>query len=172
MDQRWCGAVVAMFVAGTAGAATTVPTDVQMPGTQPGEASGIESVSRCDNCHGNFASPGVPREEPWFNWAGGMMAHASRDPVFWATVAIAEQDFDGSGDLCIRCHVPEGWLAGRSTPTDGSALAAGTRTVCNATSVIVSPTPMGSSTWASRTRPSSRTTGVPRRSPSSAVRCT
>jgi len=51
------------------------------------------------------------------------MAHASRDPVFWAAVAVAEQDFDGSGDLCLRCHVPEGWLSGRSEPTDGSALA-------------------------------------------------
>jgi len=106
-------------------AADVVPTDVQMPGTQPGDGVAIESVSKCDNCHGNFASPTSPREEPWFNWAGGMMAHASRDPIFWATVAIGEQDFDGSGDLCLRCHVPEGWLAGRSTPTDGSALAAG-----------------------------------------------
>jgi hypothetical protein len=26
----------------------------------------------------------------------------SRDPIFWATVAIGEQDFDGSGDLSIR----------------------------------------------------------------------
>jgi hypothetical protein len=106
-------------------AADTVPTDVQLPGTQPGQVSQIESVSRCNNCHGNFANPNVPAEEPWFNWAGGMMAHASRDPLFWATVAVAEQDFDGSGDLCLRCHVPEGWLAGRSTPTDGSAMLAG-----------------------------------------------
>lgn len=51
-----------------------------------------------------------------------MMAHATRDPIFWATVAIAEQDFDGSGDLCIRCHSPDGWLSGRSTPTDASGL--------------------------------------------------
>jgi hypothetical protein len=54
-----------------------------------------------------------------------MMAHAGRDPIFWATVAIAEQDFDGAGDLCIRCHAVEGWIGGRSTPTDGSGLAAG-----------------------------------------------
>jgi hypothetical protein len=54
-----------------------------------------------------------------------MMANAGRDPIFWATLAIAEQDFDGAGDLCIRCHSTAGWLAGRSTPTDGSALAAG-----------------------------------------------
>jgi hypothetical protein len=106
-------------------AAETVPTDVQMPGTQPEDGINVESVSKCDNCHGNFASPASPLEEPWFTWAGSMMAQASRDPIFWATVAISEQDFDGSGDLCIRCHVPEGWLDGRSTPTDGSGLAPG-----------------------------------------------
>jgi hypothetical protein len=54
-----------------------------------------------------------------------MMANAGRDPIFWATLAVAEQDFDGAGDLCIRCHSTAGWLAGRSTPTDGSGLASG-----------------------------------------------
>jgi hypothetical protein len=122
---RAVASLAVLLAAGWAGAADTVPTDVQMPGTQPGEGVNVESVSKCDNCHGNFASPSSPLEEPWFNWAGGMMAHASRDPIFWATMAIGEQDFDGSGDLCLRCHVPEGWLAGRSTPTDGSAMAAG-----------------------------------------------
>jgi hypothetical protein len=53
------------------------------------------------------------------------MANAGRDPIFWATLAIVEQDFDGAGDLCIRCHSTAGWLAGHSTPTDGSGLAAG-----------------------------------------------
>jgi hypothetical protein len=113
--------IAALFAATAARAATTVPTDVKLPGTQPQQVSGIESVSKCDNCHGHFE----PAGEPWFNWTGSMMAHASRDPIFWATLAIAEQDFDGSGDLCLRCHVGEGWLAGRSTPTDGSALAEG-----------------------------------------------
>ena len=103
------------------GAAVTVPNEVQLPGTQPGEVSNIESVSRCDNCHGGYD----PAFEPAQNWSGSMMAHAARDPIFWATVAIAEQDFDGAGDLCIRCHTPEGWLGGRSTPTDGSGLAEG-----------------------------------------------
>jgi hypothetical protein len=120
---RWLGIGVLAFVPGlgntVAEAATVVPPEVKVPGTQPGEASQIQSVSKCDNCHGNFD----PAGEPWFNWSGSMMAHASRDPLFWATVAVAEKDFDGAGDLCIRCHVPEGWLAGRSTPTDGSGLA-------------------------------------------------
>jgi len=119
------GLAAGLWLGGAAQAAETVPTDVQMPGTQPEDGINVESVSKCDNCHGNFASAQAPLEEPWFNWAGSMMAQASRDPLFWATVAVGEQDFDGSGDLCIRCHVPEGWLDGRSTPTDGSALAPG-----------------------------------------------
>jgi len=101
-------------------AADVVPTEIQMPGTQPGEVSNLESPNKCDNCHGGYNST----VEPAHNWRGSMMAHAGRDPIFWATVAIAEQDFDGAGDLCIRCHSTTGWLAGRSTPTDGSGLAA------------------------------------------------
>jgi hypothetical protein len=98
-----------------------VPNEVQMPGSQPGEAGNLESFTRCDNCHGDTSNGILVAHE----WHGSMMAHASRDPIFWATVAIAEQDFDGSGDLCIRCHMPEGWQAGNSTPTDGSGLASG-----------------------------------------------
>jgi hypothetical protein len=99
-------------------AATVVPTDVQLPGTQPGETSGLESPDKCDNCHGGYDQA----VEPAYNWRGSMMAQATRDPLFWATVAIAEQSFDGVGDLCIRCHSADGWLAGRSTPTDASGL--------------------------------------------------
>ena len=106
---------------GIAIAADTVPTDVQQPGTQPNEVGNLESPDKCDNCHGGYDSA----VEPAFNWRGSMMANAGRDPVFWATLAIAEQDFDGSGDLCLRCHSTAGWMAGRSTPTDGSGLAAG-----------------------------------------------
>lgn len=111
---------------------------IEQPGSQPGQAS--PSTSRCENCHGNSYDPAV---EPGFNWRGSMMSHATRDPVFWATLAVAEQDFmpnltvwnnlnpgvapgtnppGGVGDLCLRCHTPEGWMNGRSTPTDGSAL--------------------------------------------------
>jgi hypothetical protein len=99
-------------------AALTVPTDIQQPGTQPNEVGNLESPDKCDNCHGGYNAS----IEPAFNWRGSMMANAGRDPIFWATLAIAEQDLDGAGDLCIRCHSTGGWLAGRSTPTDGSAL--------------------------------------------------
>jgi hypothetical protein len=118
-QRRFIGFLTfASLVSAGAWAALVVPNEVQQPGTQPGQAQ-IDSTSLCDNCHGNFD----PAGEPWFNWTGSVMAHASRDPIFWATVSVAERDFDGSGDLCIRCHVPKGWLAGRSTPTDGSGLA-------------------------------------------------
>ena len=50
------------------------------------------------------------------------MSLAARDPLFWGALAVAEQDFDGSGDVCLRCHTSNAWLAGRSVPTDGSAL--------------------------------------------------
>jgi len=113
--------VILMFVGATAIAALVVPTDIELPGTQPGEITNLESPNKCDNCHGGYNTA----VEPAHMWRGSMMANAGRDPIFWATVAIAEQDFDGVGDLCIRCHSTSGWLAGRSTPTDGSGLAAG-----------------------------------------------
>jgi hypothetical protein len=96
--------------------AATVPMDVQMPGTQPGESGNLESPDKCDNCHQDD-NPVVTIAH---DWRGSMMSHAGRDPIFWATLAIAEQDFDGSGDLCIRCHMMGGWQAGHSTPPDGS----------------------------------------------------
>ena len=110
--------LMVLFTSSMLLAAVTVPVEVQMPGTQPGEVGNLESPDRCDNCH-QSTSPVVNIAH---DWRGSMMSHAGRDPIFWATVAIAEQDFDGSGDLCIRCHTMGGWLAGRSTPTDGSAL--------------------------------------------------
>jgi hypothetical protein len=99
-------------------AADIVPNDIQQPGTQPGEVNNLESPDKCDNCHGGYDF----QVEPAYNYRGSMMSQATRDPIFWATLAVAEQDFDGAGDLCIRCHSPDGWVNGRSTPTDGSGL--------------------------------------------------
>ncbi len=104
-------------------AADVVPPEIEMPGTQPGEVPNLESPDKCDNCHAGY-NPENPEIEPATGWRGGAMGNAGRDPIFWATMAIAEQDLGGSGDLCIRCHSTGGWYAGRSTPTDGSGLAA------------------------------------------------
>jgi hypothetical protein len=108
-------------------AAPTEPTDIKLPGTQQLEVPTYTSPDNCDNCHGGYNQA----VEPAYMWRGGMMANALRDPLFWGTVAVAEQDFipgsngsarGGAGDLCIRCHSVNGWMAGRSTPTDGSGL--------------------------------------------------
>jgi hypothetical protein len=104
-------------------AADVVPPVIDLPGTQPGEGPNFESPDKCDNCHGGYDSA-IYSNEPAFGWRGSAMGNAGRDPIFWATLAIAEQDFDGAGDLCIRCHSTGGWVAGRSTPTDGSGLQA------------------------------------------------
>lgn len=100
------------------GAVATNIDDFFLPGSQPGQSGNIESPNKCDNCHGGYNQA----VEPAFNWRGSMMAQAARDPLYFACLAIANQDAPESGDLCIRCHAPDGWLNGRSIPTDGSAL--------------------------------------------------
>jgi hypothetical protein len=108
--------------------ATTI-NDYFVPGTQPdsGGLTILPIVSSeggfCTLCHGHYDEeipPLNPDAEPVRNWVGSMMAQASRDPVFYACLTIANQDAGEAGDLCIRCHAPGAWLAGRSTPTDAS----------------------------------------------------
>ena len=120
--------------------ATTID-DFFLPGSQPGQSGNIEHPSKCDNCHGGYDKS----VEPAFNWRGSMMAQAARDPLYLACLAVANQDAPESGDLCIRCHAPDGWLSGRSTPTDGSALNSGDRegVQCDFCHKLVKPTPLG-----------------------------
>lgn len=99
-----------------------VPTTIDdffMPGSQPNESGTFAAPDQCSNCHGNYDSSNI---EPSDTWAGSMMAHSMRDPLFLASMTIANQDAQFVGDLCIRCHSPVGWLEGRSIPTDGTAL--------------------------------------------------
>ena len=87
----------------------SVPTTINdffLPGSQPGESGNLEMPDKCDNCHGGYDLA----VEPAFNWRGSMMSQAARDPLFYACLAIANQDAAESGDLCIRCHSPKGWL--------------------------------------------------------------
>jgi hypothetical protein len=125
-------------------AATTID-NFFMPGSQPGQSGNIETPDKCDNCHGGYDAA----VEPAFNWRGGMMSQAARDPLYLACLAIAEQDAPGSGDLCIRCHAPDGWLNGRSTPTDGSALNNNDRqgVQCDFCHKLVKPTPIGTNPY-------------------------
>ncbi len=148
--RKWMGSGLVLAAIGLAVAAWgraaqgPVPTTLEdffLPGSQPGQSGTLETSDKCDNCHGGFDAA----VEPAFNWRGSMMAHAARDPLFFAAMAIAEQDAPASGDLCIRCHTPKGWLEGRSSPTDGSALQAKDRESvgCDACHRLVRPTPLG-----------------------------
>ena len=100
------------------GLAPTTLRDFDMPGTQPFESGILNPPEACAACHGGYDEA----VEPYFNWQGSMMAQASLDLLFEANMAIANQDAPDSGDLCLRCHLPRGWLQGRSVPTDGSQM--------------------------------------------------
>jgi hypothetical protein len=62
-------------------------------------------------------------------------------------MTIANQDMQGAGSLCIRCHSPGGWVSGRSTPADGSALTATDfeGVSCHVCHRLVDPVPSASS---------------------------
>lgn len=100
------------------GLAPTTLRDFDQPGSQPFEAGILNPPQACEVCHGNYDTA----VEPYYNWSGSMMAQASLDPIFEANMTIANQDAPDSGDLCLRCHLPRGWLQGRSVPTDGSQM--------------------------------------------------
>jgi hypothetical protein len=102
------------------GVIPTTLRDFDQPGSQPLEAGILNPPEACEVCHGNYNAD----VEPFFNWQGTMMSQASRDLLFEALMAIANQDAPDSGDLCLRCHIPRGWLQGRSVPTDGSQMLA------------------------------------------------
>jgi len=105
--------------AGSGGLLSTTLKDFDQPGTQPMTIlDPIAGSMECAPCHGGFD----PDNEPYERWAASMMAQSSRDPIFYAALAIAEQDADFAGALCLRCHTPGAFLAGRHVPTDGSGL--------------------------------------------------
>ena len=112
---------------------TSTIHDFFLPGTQPNQITEtiIEPLS-CTFCHDEGYSqppgdvpPTQPREtETWTAWSGSMMAQSGRDPLFYAALDIANADANQSGEFCLRCHIPRGWLEGRSSTVDGSAMTA------------------------------------------------
>lgn len=105
-----------------AGNPTPIPltaADFTLPGTQPNTLiDALQPVSNCRLCHSNYQQEHV---EPFRTWQGSMMAQSARDPVFWAAVAIANQDVQDAGTFCLHCHAPNAWLNGRAA-SDGSQL--------------------------------------------------
>lgn len=141
--SAWAVALALFLFATTAAAtASPVPTtrkDFEAPGTQPLSLNAeIAAPSSCTNCHSDYGHDEV---EPYANWGGSMMGQTGRDPMTWAAMAIANQDAEHSGEMCIRCHLPKGWLEGRSTPEDGSATTAADRqgVQCNICHRLVDP---------------------------------
>lgn len=86
-------------------------------GTQPGLAWGIDSPDACEGCHSGY-DPGTQSFIAYNTWSGSMMANATRDPLFWAALDVANRDVPGVGDYCLRCHSPSGWFGGRVFKTD------------------------------------------------------
>jgi len=93
-------------------------------GTQPGMTHPLSASANCAFCHGAYDP--THHLEPGETWQGTMMAHAGRDPLFWAALDVANHDLPNVGEWCLRCHAPAAWLGGRSEPpggtTDGCAL--------------------------------------------------
>lgn len=137
-------AAVGLWLAAATAAADPLPTtrlDFVLPGTQPLTITDpLAPPQTCAPCHSNYGEPAV---EPFRNWQGSMMAQAGRDPLFWAAVAIANQDAAHSGETCLRCHLSKGWLEGRSAPEDGSSMTAEDRegVQCSTCHRMVDPTP-------------------------------
>lgn len=122
-------ATIAMAKPPRSGGQIQVPTtehDFYHEGSQP-DPTGYDYVvvSRfnCINCH-KFDDDQNDEEvvPPYNNWVSSMMAQSARDPIFHAAMTIANQDAKDSGTLCIRCHMPGGFIQGRAMPSDGSAL--------------------------------------------------
>ncbi|MCG3130320.1 MAG: hypothetical protein FLDDKLPJ_01074 [Phycisphaerae bacterium] len=104
-------------------AAAVVPTtlrDFHLPGTQVGDVSPdvMQSPRSCAECHA-FYDRDV---EPYSTWSGSLMAHAGRDPLFYAQMTLANQDVGEVGYFCLRCHVPMSMVTGHALDADGSTL--------------------------------------------------
>ena len=134
--RRWVLAFLALTIISvwfaTDGAQAWTPLSVKqdplvrMPGTQPVPENNhdIEAPGRCLNCHGGYDQP----IEPAFNWQGSMMAQAGRDFLYWSCLTVGAQDSiwaagrPNATDICLRCHMPSGWLAGNSDIPNGSLM--------------------------------------------------
>lgn len=94
----------------------TSNTDFVLPGTQPNQLQTplLDSID-CDTCH---SAPIYDR------WRGSVMSQSGRDPLMWAALAASNNVLPASGELCLRCHIPNGWFAGHSQDPSGELMTA------------------------------------------------
>lgn len=104
---------IVALIAGAVGVATaTQPIQSTrqnffVPGSQPLEyTDALIDPTMCSACHGYYNE----EHEPYARWNHSMMGQAARDPVFYAALAITEQDASYAGQLCMRCHAPMTWM--------------------------------------------------------------
>ena len=98
----------------------TTIDDFFQPGTQPDPAFAVGSVdidpivtsNSCSICHGGYSELTAPYD----NWINSIMGQTARDPLFHACLAIAKQDATAVAEFCIRCHIPNAWLADNLDP--------------------------------------------------------
>jgi len=110
--------VAAAWAGGPPLNANTNLNNFYIRGTQPDALVDlIEPSTSCTGCHSGDATTPI-----YDDWNGSLKAHAGRDPLMYACLDIANADAPGIGDTCLRCHLPKGWLEGRSTPTNGSSM--------------------------------------------------
>jgi hypothetical protein len=95
----------------------TSVADFTPHGTQPGINHSLTPVNNCNSCHNGGSNDKTFM--PYPTWAGSMMANATRDPLFWAAVDVANNDVPGVGDFCIRCHAPKGFYNGHTKDASG-----------------------------------------------------
>jgi hypothetical protein len=134
-------AAITVSGAGALGAGPPVREDplVRMPGTQPGQVT-LQGSNVCYDCHGsgNGSWNGKPVSERgrkdyeeyniYKAWQGSMMGNSARDPLMFACFTVAAQDSiwaigtPNAVDICLRCHFPKGWLEGRSSTLNASAM--------------------------------------------------
>lgn len=96
------------------------PATASADPTEPGELqNGIAVAEGCATCHAySNAAPNAdrPLHAP-IGWQGSLMANSARDPVFWAGLALANQDDPTHTEDCVRCHVPNAFLDDRADVT-------------------------------------------------------
>jgi hypothetical protein len=134
-------AAITISGTGSLGAGPREDPLIRMPGTQPGQVT-LQSSNVCYDCHGsgNPNGPWNPRpasergrtDYEEYNiykaWQGSMMGNSARDPLMFACFTVAAQDSiwaigtPNAVDICLRCHFPKGWLEGRSSTLNASAM--------------------------------------------------
>lgn len=90
--------------------------DFTPTGSQPRLQVRLIEPDNCAGCHASV-EPNEDLLMPHSTWAGSMMANATRDPLFWAALDVANHDVPGVGDFCLRCHAPVAWYGGRVRKT-------------------------------------------------------